>query len=385
MLPKRLIQYSIIGNRVEPRFLSERDHPWLQETIDEFARFSGRTRRDWNARTRESWGFKAVQPARALAIHVLEQLGQDRVASPVRPRSARLEVFSRAASMLDKRRDEILAVSAAALSCSPTAVEGSLFADLPWERCLVASPEAFSPLQLALRSNLALAQAILHRAERIEIELLGNSRPVVRHAKFRGLICEVRSQDLTGPTTLRISGPYSILKRTLLYGRALGELIPLIAWSKQYRLRADCVLGGKSHRLELASGAPIQPSEPPKRFDSLLEERFARDFMRAAPDWDLIREPEPIVAEGTLIFPDFLVRHRRDPSRSWFVELAGFWTPDYLTTKLRRLVASRIDRLVLCVDEARNCGGDELPNGFRVVPFKRRIPVEKVLAAIQAS
>jgi predicted nuclease of restriction endonuclease-like RecB superfamily len=384
LLPRKLLQYTTIGNRIEPRFLTERDHPWLQETIDEFSRFAGRTRREWKERTREPWGFGATRSARDLAIHVLEQLGRDQVVSPRKPRAVRLEVFGRAAVSATPSREAIVAASAAALSCSPTEIESSIFADLPWERSLVALPEPISPGQLALRANLALAQAILHRAEWVEVEFYGNSRPVVRHAKFRGLICEIRSEAGSGPVNLRISGPFSILRRTLLYGRALGELVPFLAWSQRYRLRASCCLGGSPRRLELASGAPLWPSEPPKRFDSLLEERFARDFMRAAPDWELIREPEPIPVEGTLIFPDFLLRHRCDPARRWFLEIAGFWTPDYLATKLRRIAALKMDRFIVCVDEARNCGEAAMAGEARIVLFKRRVKIESVLSVIQA-
>jgi predicted nuclease of restriction endonuclease-like RecB superfamily len=69
----------------------------------------------------------------------------------------------------------------------------------------------------------------------------------------------------------------------------------------------------------------------PRRYDSLLEERFAREFRRLAPAWDVIREPEPIAAAGTLIFPDFAVQRRSDPTRRWLLEIVGFfWTPDYV-------------------------------------------------------
>jgi predicted nuclease of restriction endonuclease-like RecB superfamily len=60
------------------------------------------------------------------------------------------------------------------------------------------------------------------------------------------------------------------------------------------------------------------------QYDSRLEERFAREFRRVAPDWDLLREPEPIAAEGALIFPDFALQHRSDPSRRWLLEIVGF-------------------------------------------------------------
>jgi len=37
---------------------------------------------------------------------------------------------------------------------------------------------------------------------------------------------------------------------------------------------------------------------------------------------------------------------------------------------------------VLCIDEARNCGPEDLPRGARVVPFRRRIDPQAVLRVI---
>jgi len=127
------------------------------------------------------------------------------------------------------------------------------------------------------------------------------------------------------------------------------------------------------------SGDPIFPAEEPKAYDSKLEERFARDLKRAAPDWDLLREPEPVPAGRSLIFPDFLLRHRLCPRRSFFIEILGFWSADYLARKLALLRAAGLNNLILCIDEAR---GDDLPlPNARIVRFRRRIDPLLVLAA----
>jgi hypothetical protein len=87
-----------------------------------------------------------------------------------------------------------------------------------------------------------------------------------------------------------------VFRHTLLYGRALGELVQFLPHCAHFKLRADCVLRGQVAILDVQSGDPIFPAEEPKPFDSKLEERFARDLKRAAPDWDLVREPEPVPA-----------------------------------------------------------------------------------------
>ena len=138
---------------------------------------------------------------------------------------------------------------------------------------------------------------------------------------------------------------------------------------------------GQEGELHLQSGAPLFPASAPKPFDSKLEARFARDLKKAAPDWDLLREPEPVRAGGTIVFPDFLLRHRFDPSRQFLVEIIGFWTPEYLQRKLSLLRAAKLDNLILCLDEEHACADGELPREARVVRFRRRIAPLAVLRA----
>ena len=135
----------------------------------------------------------------------------------------------------------------------------------------------------------------------------------------------------------------------------------------------ECQLRGQTGELVVSSGAPIFPGEAPRRFDSRLEERFAADLMKLAPEWELIREPEPIAARGTLVFPDFLLRNGE---RTLSVEVVGFWTPDYIAQKL----SAAPTNLVLCIDDERQCADGDLPPGARVVRYRRRIDPRAVLA-----
>ena len=102
-----------------------------------------------------------------------------------------------------------------------------------------------------------------------------------------------------------------------------------------------------------------------------------------APDWDVIREPEPVRAGASLIFPDFLLRHRLRPERRAFVEIVGFWTPAYLQNKLEKLRQATVPAFVVCIDEARACAPAELPAGWPVVPFRRRVDATAVLRAVE--
>jgi predicted nuclease of restriction endonuclease-like RecB superfamily len=272
---------------------------------------------------------------------------------------------------------------AVSLGVAPADLRDSLFADLPGERLVNPPAQPMSAAELALRSNLAVIQRLLFHATVVRIEVEGNTRVLVRHAKWRGLICAVAERPGHGGAAVEISGPFALFRNTRLYGRALGELIPLLAWCPRFRLQADCVLDGRRLTLELATGDPIFPANAPRQYDSRIEERFAREFRRLAPEWDVVREPEPIVAEDTLIFPDFALQQRSDPGQRWLLEIVGFWTPDYVARKLALYRKAHLSRLILCIDEARNCAEADLPPGALVVRFRRRVDPAAILRAIR--
>jgi len=377
LVPESLISYSGHDDRVVPRFLGEHDHVWMRALLDEFARFVGRPQRELDERLREPLPCESPSGKRALAIQVLRRLSGQQRRAAVPPPSARAALFGEAARA-SAARETVLANVAARLGTTVVSLEDSLFADLPSERLVVPIEASVSPTQLALRANLALAQAFISRAAAVAVEVEGNARALVRHAKLRGLLCTVTPRSDPGSARLEISGPLALFRHTLVYGRALGELLPLLARCLRFRLRAVCVLPGRRVTLELGSADPIFPALETRLYDSLVEERFARDFRRAAPDWDVIREPEPIAAGGTLVFPDFALQHRQHPGRRWLLEIVGFWTPGYLTRKLAQYRAAGLPNLILCIDEQRNCADGDLPDKALVVRYKRRVDAAAV-------
>jgi len=370
---------------VVPHFLGEHDHPWLRCLLEEHERFVGRAQRELDARLRDPLPCDSPPGKLRLAVEVLARLRRGhRSATAVPPKHARALVFVEAARALEAG-PAVLSRVAASLGVTVADVRDSLFADLPAERLVSAPGAPLSAIELALRSNLALVQRLLFHATALRIDVEGHTRALVRHAKWRGLICAVADRSERGGASLEISGPFALFRNTRLYGRALGELIPLLAWCPRFRLQADCVIDGRRLTLQLATGDPIFPSSAPRQYDSRLEERFAREFRRRAPEWDIVREPEPIAVDRALIFPDFALQHRLDPARRWLLEIVGFWTPDYVARKLAAYRKARVPRLILCIDEARNCAEADVPPEALVLRFRRRVDPERVLRAIHSA
>ena len=264
----------------------------------------------------------------------------------------------------------------------PTALAGALFADLPGERIVQPPRTVPTPADAIRQINLIMAQAMLFRATSVRVRVEGQTRALVRIAKFRGLICTVSAPSDGRAPLLELSGPYALFRRTLLYGRALAAIVPPLVACPRYSLDATCVVRGQVVNFVLASGDPVFSAERTHQFDSKLEERFAREFRKVAPDWDIIREPEPVRAGNGLIFPDFLLRHRKDPARRVLLEIVGFWTPEYIEAKLASLRRANLQNLVLCIDAERGCSEGDLPLGARIVRFKRTIDARAVLAML---
>ena len=382
MLPRNLLRYRVRGDLVIPRFLGASDHPWLRSLIDDVERFAGRREAELDQYLRTPVTTGVDPRSHLLAATVLRRMIATSARSRVPPRGVRATVF-RIAATVEAPRDLVLRQAATELAASVDELEDGLFADLPGQRIVAIAPGSVSPTDLALRANLALARGFLERASVVTIALEGNARAIVRQAKLRRLICGVRPLADDG-ALLAISGPFAIFRHTLLYGRALGELVPLLSWCRRFRLEATCVLGERSLTLCLASGDPIFPAAEPRRFDSKVEERFFREFARLAPEWDVVREPEPIQAGPWLLFPDFCLRHRADPSRRWLVEIVGFWTERYLARKLAAYRAAAIENLILCIADDLACKEGDTPFGARVLRYRRSVDAAAVLAVVES-
>jgi predicted nuclease of restriction endonuclease-like RecB superfamily len=367
-----------------PVWLGAEDHAWLRALIDDFIRLEGRPYFEVASFFQEPPRIASPPGKRQMAIWTLENMST-RQPPPIDAIALRDAVVVEAQRARDAgrfNRADIVAIGAQQFGLAAQSIDELLFADLPGERRLRPPNPIPDPHSLASRTNLALAQGLLRIASEVSIELFGGARAVVRQVHLRRLLCIVRRRNVDG-VRLDISGAFSLFRHTTMYGHALASILPLLPWCNRFNLNARCMLRGRSMSAHLRSGDPIALGEPPKAYDSRLEERFARDFARATLDWDLVREPEPIETGDALVFPDFAITHRRETSKRFLLEIVGFWTPEYLRDKLDRLRCVSCAPLVLCIDRGLNCGSSELPPHARVVWFQKRINPKAVLEVIE--
>jgi predicted nuclease of restriction endonuclease-like RecB superfamily len=384
LLPASRIQVRIDGNKATPVWLGTEDHVWLRALIADFARLEGKRYRDVLSFLQEPPRIPSPSGKRLMAIWMLQNMcaRQQPPLDAGRLREMIAVEAQRARNMGRFDRSNVIAASAERFGISAAETDEHLFSDLPSEQRLILPNPIPDPHLLATETNLALAQGLLKVASEVTIELYGGARAVLRQVHLRRLLCTVEREKAEG-VRLHISGTFSLFHHTTMYGHALASILPLLSWCEHFDLIARCVFRGREVSAHLYSDDPIAHRQPPRQYDSRIEERFARDFAKASLDWDLIREPEPIEALGALVFPDFAILHRRDTSKRFLLEIVGFWTPDYLREKLSRLRHMPDTPLVLCINRALNCGRGELPANARIVWFQRRIEPDAVLAAIE--
>lgn len=244
----------------------------------------------------------------------------------------------------------------AALGLDGEEVERLLYADSPGARLLKRAPDMDGRALLA-RYNLELARAVLLDAERVRFTARGGWRGVFRAVKSARLMHVItragRSYqvEVTGPAA-------SFIVRPARYGARLARVIPALTRAPRWRLEADIRRGDEVLRFTVrarpraaAADSPIAQEARRARYDSKWERSLADDFRKrfgaGRGEWSLSRETTPIDAGDELFFPDFTLRHA--DGREALVELVGFWTPEYLESKARKVEAARLENLVLVV------------------------------------
>ncbi|MEO8334314.1 MAG: DUF790 family protein [bacterium] len=285
--------------------------------------------------------------------------------------------------------------SAAQLGRSAIDVERLLYADLPGKRVLAAAPRLDGRKLLALY-NLELARAVLLDAERVRLTARGGWRGIFRSVKSARLMHTVtragRSYqvELTGPAAAYIVRPAR-------YGARLARVIPALARAPRWRLEADIRRDGKQYTFRIRgrpraveTEAPVGGEARRARYDSEWERSLATDFRKRfgaeRGAWQLLRETTPVDADGELFLPDFTLRH--SDGREALVELVGFWTPEYLDAKVRKIRKAGLENLILVVYRGLAVGAklDELAASVgvdRVVWFAEKPKAAEVVRAAE--
>lgn len=360
---------------IQPGFLADADHGWLEALVRLASAHVGAPWRELEAALKRPVMDGVPRQRQGLAASVLSRRFRKRVQAARPPARVRAVVFGVAAA--GGHRDGVMASAAEALGIDAAAVEQALFADLPSERVVVSPGVMPSAADLAVDANLEMCRSLLMRATEVEIQLAGDTHPLVRRAQRAGLV-SILSAGAPGALCLRMSGPLRLFRRTTRYGHALGALLPALARCARFDLVATLAVGEREVELRLRTGDPFLP--PGAAAEGRRAVHLAR--LLASDEWLAIADPEPIGVGARLLFPDVELISRGGQS-SWVIECVGFWTPEYLDEKRAVYAAAGVTRLILSVDARLQCGEGEVPPGAPVVLHSGRVVVEDIWRIIE--
>ncbi|RIH90951.1 hypothetical protein Mterra_00029 [Calidithermus terrae] len=388
MLPSELLHYTVRGGRATPRFTRpEKGLPWAEGVLrvigEHLSRRRGELEEALLALEGDSPDYSLVRGLAHLALNE----ATFEVRSLVEPEFLRRKAFTLAAGRGYGEREAlaVLGELGEEFKLEGEVLRDALYADLPENHVLVSVPD-LTPRGLLERYNLAQAQGLLYYATELVVQAHRNTsgqyKRLFRYLKFYRLMWVVEG-DLDSGYRVHVDGPSSLFAQTRRYGVQMAALLPALLHVSRWELLARLNLHGQEVEYALSSRNNLVSHYPkPPEFDSMLEATFARRWEKLGSEWALEREVEVVDLKGTVFLPDFALRH--PGGRTVYVEIVGFWHPEYLRRKFEKVRKAGLDNLVLAVSERLKVSRDDLEGILGpVVWFKGQLEPKAVLGVLE--
>ena len=230
-------------------------------------------------------------------------------------------------------------------------IEGSLYTDvIEFHRLLEF--EDCSGEELLNRYNIGQCQAALFSCSRLRVEATEQFKEILTYAKLARLLHHITRLG-EGHYVFEFSGPASFDERdTTRYGTAMAKFLPSLLRCKGWKMEAQIKLGKWPVKMFLSPEDKLKPmwAEDRAAFDSSIEETLMTKWGAEPHDgWSLKRERDILWKDQHVFTPDFLLSHQN--GRRVFLEVAGFWTPEYVKQKRATLAHFPKETIVLAVPE----------------------------------
>ncbi len=302
----------------------------------------------------------------------------------------RLEVFSRAAGLhpLVEQPDRLFEHEekgvktgiADKLGLPWEQIEQDLYADVLAYQRLERFDGCADPGALLSHYNVAQLQACLYKAQSMAVTASDDLKTIIRYAKLARLLHEITR---LGPSKYRIdfSGPATVLRETRRYGVNFARFIPALLACKGWKMTASVKTPWSQTAKLILSDKDGFTSHlpPPDEFDSALEDSFARKFGPERDGWQLIREGEILYDRQKTFIPDFTFRHK--DGTEVFLEIVGFWTPEYLVQKRKTLQQFAHYKILIAIPEKSLRKG--VTPAKNVLTYKTALKVAPLIEALE--
>lgn len=286
-------------------------------------------------------------------------------------------------------RNDILIELAAELQLDVQTIETLLYADRPAEYLLREIGVEWTPETLIARYNLELARAALYWSDGMQVEIFDNFKSFWKYLKLFKLM--FWASPVEGGYRIELDGPISpFVQSTTRYGRQFAVFLPALFLGDQWKMHATTQPPQFDEKMvyRLDHTTPLQSHfKQTALYDSQMEADFAAEFEAKfgseRDKWQLTREDEVFLLGDTVMIPDFALTHQKDGRRA-FIEIVGFWHPEYLRRKLEKVRAAGRRNLLLLVYESVNLTERALADiPAEVLYFKSKPVLKDVMAAVE--
>ena len=267
------------------------------------------------------------------------------------------------------QRKDIIQQIATQMHISSDDVKNIMWSDKD-ENLVLTQFDIINTKDLILWYNLSLFQTLLFKCTRLEFYVKGGIywKQVLRNVKRYGLMYNLEyysdgNSDDDDSIKCVLEGPLSLFKMTDRYGTSMAKLLPSIVGTPIWKINGSIVKkyddGQKIYSFELSNDdtqeflrstidvtfqndgndAGNNAYDDNYVYDSSTETAFAKRFHQHFDQndkftWKLSREPDPLIADGKAMIPDFLFERF---GRKVYFEIVGFWTKEYLERKAVKL------------------------------------------------
>jgi predicted nuclease of restriction endonuclease-like RecB superfamily len=380
------------GEQIRPHYV-EPDEEYVRAGEDLVALFEsheGRTRASLEESLQEYVGTGTDYKILRGLIKLLTDRCEFETSSPVEPSEIRRAIFMKARlhhPVIDEEsRARVFAESARELACDADALDAALYADLP-ENQTLTSFETITPAELLDLYNVAQAQALLYRSVEMRLWLEPQAaegyRGIFGAIKAYRLIHTVRGNSRDG-YEVRLDGPASIFQRSQKYGIQMAVFLPALLLCTGWRMRSEIQTKRGVAFFELTSRQTRLRShyDSAGGYENPVIERLASVWTRAAGNWSLEQSGEVIDLGDSAFIPDFVLSNAETGARV-FLEVLGFWTPEYLRDRLLEFDHAGLKNFILAAWDDLRGTRDPMTNvPPNTIIFKRNLdPTLVALAA----
>jgi predicted nuclease of restriction endonuclease-like RecB superfamily len=380
MLTIDLLITKISKGRIEPVYaLLDLDNLEIaRSVIDVFQGHVGKTYGELNEELEgiEEINYRLI---RGLA-QILERRCAIDIDSVIDPIAARRAVFEESRGFITSNEDrkKVRDKTARKLSIEPDDLEKALWADHEGN-LVIKEFQTITAENLLKQYNLSLVQTLLFRATGMEIQIEDNYQQVFRKIKQLGLIYSMQDGKIS------LEGSISLFKLTEKYGSAFARLLPAIMESSRWSLKASIsrkTFQGKriydftlDHTKRSIFGTESETAEI--GFDSAIEKEF---YQLGFKGWTVRREPTVLQAGQYAFIPDFSLERN---GLKIYVEIIGFWTPDYLKHKIQKLnQLQEKESMILLVNRNLACTGSEF-QAENLLFYDKKIPHLEIIKILR--